>query len=139
MVLLCLGGVGVFISLYDNATKIQRAAPDAVVDNFLGAYLVNRNDQDAVLYTCKSGANLQEISELRNQLVDRERKNGTTVSVSWEGLRVSGAIPNERTVGADLTISGFSDGQQVSSHTETWVFRVVDQDGWRVCGASKVG
>ncbi|MDT5031284.1 MAG: hypothetical protein QOC94_1455, partial [Actinoplanes sp.] len=45
VVLLCLGGVGVAISLYDGATKIQRSEPDAVADSFLRAYLVNRDDK----------------------------------------------------------------------------------------------
>ena len=35
MALLCLGGVGIFIAVYDKATEIKRTAPDAVVDNFL--------------------------------------------------------------------------------------------------------
>jgi hypothetical protein len=137
LLLLCLGGVGVFISLYDNATKIQRTDPDAVVDSYLGAYLQDRDDKAAALYTCKSGATLQPIVDLRNQLVAREHANGTKVNVSWEGLQVTGT-GDVRTVQTVLTISGMSNGQAVSSHQETWDFRLVDQSGWRVCGATKV-
>ena len=48
--LLCLGGIGVFISYYDEATKIERTSPNAVVIQFLQAYLVNRDDQEAALH-----------------------------------------------------------------------------------------
>src|SRR4051812_30462253 len=41
LALLCLGGVGVFISTSEEATKIQRAEPCTVVEQFLRAYLVN--------------------------------------------------------------------------------------------------
>jgi hypothetical protein len=138
LLLLCLGGAGVFFSLYDNATKIQRSEPDAVVDSYLGAYLVDRDDKAAALYTCKSGAALQPIINLRNQNAGREKTNGVKVSVSWDGLAVTGS-GSTRTVQTDLTISGASNGQPLSSHQETWDFHLVDQSGWRVCGATKAG
>jgi hypothetical protein len=137
LLLLCLGGAGVFFSLYDNATKIQRTEPDAVVDSYLGAYLQDRDDKAAALYVCKSGATLQPMIDERNQIVARERANNTKVSVSWEGLQVTGS-GDQRTVQTELTVSGFANGQSVSGHKETWDFRVVDQSGWRVCGATRI-
>jgi hypothetical protein len=137
VLLLCLGGAGVFFSLYDKATKIQRSDPDAVVDSYLGAYFVDRDDQAARLYTCKTGGNLQPMADLRNQITNREKTNGTKVSVDWGSLQVTGS-GSDRTVETDLTISGSSNGQAVSSHAETWDFHLVDQNGWRVCGATKV-
>ncbi|MFI5493335.1 hypothetical protein [Actinoplanes sp. NPDC051859] len=135
--LLCLGGVGVFISLYDEATEIKRSAPDAVVDNFLGAYLVNRSDQEAELYTCKN-PDLTGIAGLRSEMLKREEAFGVAVSVSWESLRVAGSGAGPRSVSADLTIAGSSSGNVVSRRTETWTFDLVDDDGWRVCGSRKV-
>ena len=61
--LLCLGGVGVFISLYDEATEIRRTAPDAVVDGYLRAYLVNRNEDETKLYTCAAGGDFAAIQD----------------------------------------------------------------------------
>ncbi len=137
MALLCLGGVGVFISFYDEATKIERTAPDAVVDQFLRAYLVNRNDKDAALFTCKN-ADLTAISALRTQLVEREKEFDVTVNVSWSTLTVSGTEEARRTVGTDLLIAGSSNGDALSRRTESWSFDLVDEDGWRVCNAAKV-
>ena len=136
MALLCLGGVGVFISFYDEATKIERTAPDAVVDNFIASYLVSRNDEESKLYTCAS-PQLSGMSALRNEIVERELKFGVTVTVTWEALRVTGE-GSPISVGADLTIAGASNGQPLSRRIETWNFQVVDEDGWRVCGANKV-
>ena len=138
LALLCLGGVGVFISFYDEATKIERAAPDAVVDQFLRAYLVNRDDQEAALFTCKNGLDLSAISALRTQLIEREKEFDVTVNVSWSTLTASGAGEDRRSVATDLIIAGSAGGDSLSRRSEAWSFGLVDDDGWRVCNTTKV-
>jgi hypothetical protein len=135
--LLCLGGVGVAISLYDDATKIERSAPDAVVDSFLRAYLVNRDDQEASLFTCKSGPDLAAVLALRNELVEREETFDVVVSVSWGSLTVAGSGKQNRSVTTDLIISGSSGGDSISRRSEKWNFNLVEDGGWWVCGANK--
>jgi hypothetical protein len=135
--LLCLGGVGVVVSLYDSATGIKRTSPDAVVDGFLRAYLVDRDDKDAALYECTSGPDLTSLAALRNELVNRERQFAVKVNVSWSTLTVSGTEEGRRTVTTDLIISGAKNGQTLSRRTEAWTFGLVDEDGWRVCSAAK--
>jgi hypothetical protein len=137
LALLCLGGVGVFVSLYDGATAIKRSEPDAVADSFLRAYLVDRDDQEVALYTCKAGSDLTAIAALRTELVNREKQFGVKVNVSWGTLTVSGTTADKRSVSTNLTISGTKDGETLSRRIETWAVAVVDEDGWRVCGASK--
>jgi hypothetical protein len=136
--LLCLGGVGVVVSLYDGATEIKRSAPDAVADSFLRAYLVNRDDQEVSLYSCKSGGDFTAISSLRSELIQREHDFGVTVVVSWGSLTVSGGGQSQRTVGTDLVISGRKNGETQSRRTESWQLGLVQDDGWRVCSAKKV-
>jgi len=126
------------ISLYDEATKIERTQPDVVVSSFLRSYLLNRSDEEAALYTCSSGANLDAIANLRTELVKREKEFDVVVNVNWGTLVVSGSGDGRRSVSTDLTIAGISEGQQISQRTETWAFSVVDEDGWRVCDAIKV-
>ncbi|MGX6603874.1 hypothetical protein ACWKSP_17265 [Micromonosporaceae bacterium Da 78-11] len=138
MTLLCLGGVGIAVSLYDDATKIDRASPDQVTSSFLRAYLVNRSDQEAGLFICKSGAQLDAIAALRSEMVDREKKFGTTVTASWESLKVTKSSETESSVAVDLVIIGSSKGAQVSSHSESWDFGLGDSGGWRVCNATKL-
>jgi hypothetical protein len=132
LALLCLGGVGVAISLYDEATKINRSAPDAVVDGYLRAYLVQRDDQETAFYTCKSGGDFGQIEAYRADIIAREAQFSTSIQVTWEDLTVS-TNGSQGEVGVVLTRS-ISDSESL---TDNWRFAIVDQDGWRVCGASK--
>lgn len=138
LLLLCMGGVGVFVSLYDNATKIERTAPDAVVDQYLRAYLVNRDDKQAALFACKGQGDLSAIQALRKELGQREVDFAVRTTVTWSSLTVTQNGEGRRTVATGLVIAGLADGQIQSRRIDQWAFDVVDEDGWRVCGARKV-
>lgn len=138
LTLLCLGGVGIFISLYDNVTKIERTAPDAVVDQYLRAYLVNRDDNQAKYFVCKSPGDLSGVQALRKELAQREADFGVKTTVTWSSLTVTQDREGWRRVGTGLVIAGMLNGQIQSRRVDQWVFDVVDEDGWRVCGAAKV-
>lgn len=139
MLLLCLGGVGVFVSLYDGATQIKRSAPDAVVDSFLRGYLVNRDHKEVALYACKNGADFSQLDRLRTEMAGREKNFDVKVNVTWGSLTVTGSGGERRTVATNLIISGTSEGETQSRRMESWTFDVVDDDGWRVCSAARVG
>jgi len=98
MALLCLGGVGIFIAVYDKATEIKRTAPDAVVDDFLRAYLVNRDDERASLYQCKTGGDFSQIENYRSDIVAREKKFSVGILVTWTTFTV-------RTSGSNGTVT----------------------------------
>ncbi|SDT75369.1 hypothetical protein [Actinoplanes derwentensis] len=132
LALLCLGGVGLFVSLYDKATEIKRTEPDAVVDSFIRAYLVDRDENQVALYACERGADFTEIAAFRTDLIEREAKYSVTIKVTSGRLSVSTA-GDQGAVQVDLTRS-IDDSEHL---TDSWTFRVVDQDGWRVCGATK--
>ncbi|GAA2593888.1 hypothetical protein GCM10010435_86140 [Winogradskya consettensis] len=134
MALLCLGGVGVFVSFYDEATKIERKAPDAVVDSFLRAYLVNRDDQEASLYTCKSGLDLSRLEAFRTDIQSREQRFSIGIRADWTSLTVS-SDNGKTTVTTDIRRM-ISDGSERT--TDRWQFPMIDDDGWRVCGALPV-
>ena len=134
LALLCLGGVGVFISFYDEATKIERTAPDAVVDGFLRAYLVNRDDEQASLFTCKSGRDLARLDAFRTDIQSREQRFSIAVRVDWTSLTVSNDN-GKTTVSTDIR-RAISDGSERT--TDRWEFLMVEEDGWRVCGAVPV-
>ncbi len=138
MALLCLGGVGVFVSIYDNATKIDRSEPDVVTDSFLLAYLVNRDDKSAQLFTCKN-PQLAEIGALRDQIVAREKQFNVKVSVSWGALTRQAVTAKQEDVTTQLTISGSANGELGSSRNEDWRFRVIEEGGgWRLCSGAKI-
>ena len=130
--LLCLGGVGVFISLYDEATEIKRTNPDAVVDNFLGAYLVSRDDNEAELYMCESGGDIAALTAYRAEIVRLEKDFTVGIRVTWSSLTTN-TNGSAGTVTAELVRTSTDRGRDSSS----WRFGVVDQDGWRVCNATE--
>ncbi|MFC6562842.1 hypothetical protein [Actinoplanes utahensis] len=133
LTMLCLGGVGAFTLLYDEATAIQRTAPDAVVNEFLGAYLRNEDDASASLYQCGSGGDFTQIAAFRNDTRDRETRFSTGISVAWSivGMEVSGTT-GHIDVNVNRTLSS-----GVGRDGSKWRIAVVDQDGWRVCGAMR--
>nr|WP_296072108.1 hypothetical protein [uncultured Actinoplanes sp.] len=128
--LLILGGLAVTFLVYDRETKIERAAPDAVADNFLRAYLVNRDDQRASLYQCKSGGDLSEVANYRADIVNREKQYSVGIRVTWSSFAVETKGANA-TATTDLTKTA-TDGGRLR---DTWTLILEDQDGWRVCGA----
>ena len=69
LALLCLGGIATAYVWYDRASTPDRSAPDVVVDNYLRAFLVDRNDTRADLFTCESGAELRGVAALRTDLL----------------------------------------------------------------------
>jgi hypothetical protein len=137
MALLCLGGIGVTFVLYDDATKIDRSTPDQVVSSYLRVALVQRDEQQEKLFICDGSPDLSQVTQLREELEKREKDFDVTVTVSWGALTRSPAGQGQEDVRAELTISGSSDGQMRSRRNEVWDFRVIDQNGWRVCGAAK--
>jgi hypothetical protein len=134
LALLCLGGIGITFVVYDDATKIDRGAPDTAVDNFLRAYLVKRDDAEAALYRCQSTGGLSQLDMYRTDIASREKRYSISIQVTWEGLTVA-AAGTRATVDVVLT-SAITDGSEQSP--ENWQFIVIDDGGWRVCGAAKV-
>lgn len=133
---LLLGGLTAGYLLYDRATTPDRSAPDVVVDNYLRAYLVDRNDIRADLFIC-SGPDLTALSALRLEIEQREASFGVNVRVSWGSLTQSKTQQGE-SVATTLSISSSANGQPRSSRREDWIFDVAqDGENWRVCGARK--
>jgi hypothetical protein len=131
------GGVGYGFLLYDQATRPDRSSPEVTVDNYLRGLLVERDDVRAGLYACQ-GPRLDEIRALRTEAERRERDFGVTVRTTWGALRGTRVNDGQQRVQTRLTISGISGGQVRSERMEMWDFTVVDDDGWRVCGAAKI-
>jgi hypothetical protein len=131
VVLLCLGGAGVAVSLYDEATRVDRSEPDVVVSNYLSALLVTRDDGQVPLYACsEDGGALEPMRAYRRDIEERERQFNIMIKVSWGAWQVA-PDGDDRVVTGDVTKAIIAEEYLV----EKWQFRVVDQDGWRVCGA----
>ncbi|SIN25125.1 hypothetical protein [Micromonospora cremea] len=137
LALLLVSGIIAGVVLYNRAAAPDRSAPDVVVDNYLRALLVDRNDTRADLFTCKAGTELEALRSLRTDLVAREQQLGVTILVSWGSLDVS-RQGNAASVVTGIRRSATVDGVQ-QSVTDRWQFDVKQQEGWRVCGGAKLG
>lgn len=137
LALLLMGGIGIAYVVYDRATALDRSAPDVVVDNFLRAYLVERDESKALLFACSDTSQLREVFAFREDLESRERRFDASFTVTWGGL-----TPVEQAGSVDVlvdlrlftVVNGFE-----QSDVQSWRFETRDQEGWRVCGASRVG
>ncbi|BCY15329.1 hypothetical protein L3i22_104170 [Actinoplanes sp. L3-i22] len=120
------------VAVYDNATEIKRTDPSVVLVNFLGAYLTDRDDQEAELYTCKKNIDLSRLGAFRDEVRRTEGKFSIGVMVSWKNLNVQ-ASGSHASASVDIvrTISGGSE-----ETFDPWKFEMSDEDGWRVCSAS---
>ena len=133
-----LGGLVGGYLLYDRATTPDRSAPDVVVDNYLRAFLVDRNDTRASLFVCEGPSDLAALAALRREIEQREANFGVDIRVSWGSLSRSAAQQGESVL-TTLSISSSADGVPRSSRREDWTFDVVkDDDGWRVCSGRKL-
>jgi hypothetical protein len=132
-----VGGIGYGFLLYDQATRPDRSAPDVTVDNYLRGLLMERDDTRAGLYACRDGSNLAEIRAFRTEIEERERQLNTSIGVSWGALDVQHESDGSAMVSTDVRRTA-SVGGALQSVVDRWTFRVVDESGWRVCGAAKV-
>ncbi|MFF5174088.1 hypothetical protein ACFY3U_15780 [Micromonospora sp. NPDC000089] len=136
LAVVCLGGGVVGYVLYERAASPDSSSPDVTVAGYIQAFLGDRNDVRASELTCDSGADLNDLRLLREDLVAREKRFATTITTSWESLTVQ--TGGERAnVEADLIISAHVDGISQSDR-QRWRFETLHQDdGWRVCAAKR--
>ncbi|NJP34081.1 hypothetical protein [Micromonospora thermarum] len=137
LVALLLGGLAAGYVLYDRATAPDRSAPDVVVSGYLHAFLVDRNDARAAGFTCREGASLADLKALRGDLVSREERFATDISVSWGSLMVQ-REGDEAIVEVELIISAYVDGI-AQTDRQPWRFTTRLTDDWRVCAGSRAG
>ncbi|MCP3783750.1 hypothetical protein NLX85_10285 [Micromonospora sp. A3M-1-15] len=135
LALLCAGGAVVGFVLYDRATAPDRSSPEVAVANYIQAFFEDRNDTKADEFTCDGGTDLGDLKLLREDLVTREGRFGTEISVGWEALSVQ-QQGDRAIVQVDLVISAFVDGISQSDR-QGWRFETQRRDGWRVCTAKR--
>ncbi|MEH0982730.1 hypothetical protein [Micromonospora sp. CPCC 205556] len=135
LALLCVSGAVIGYVLYDRATTPDRSTPDVVVASYIQAFLADRNDTRASEFACKSGADADELRLLRDDLLARERRFDTPISISWENLNLQ-QQGDRATVEVDLILSAFVNGISQSDR-QGWRFEAQRQDGWRVCAVSR--
>ncbi|MET7966906.1 hypothetical protein [Micromonospora sp. NPDC005305] len=135
LALVCAGGGIVGFVLYDRATAPDRSSPEVTVANYIQAFFEDRNDAKADEFACNGGTDFDDLKLLRDDLIARERRFGTNISVGWERLTVD-QHGDRATIQVDLVISAFVDGISQSDR-QGWRFETQRRDGWRVCTANR--
>lgn len=128
----CVGGLFIGYHAYDNATKPDRSAPDKVVNNYLQAFLDDRDDAGAAQYACEDRSGLAAFKTFRDTVVARAESTGASVSFDWILVVHRGSDSSDVT--ADLQLTAAAGGSVATSHS-TWDFTVVHGSDWRVCSA----
>ncbi|NYT95987.1 hypothetical protein HW126_19640 [Salinispora sp. H7-4] len=132
---LVLGGIVGGYVLYARATTPDRSAPEVVVDNYLRAFFVDRDDTLADLFVCAEGTSVAELRALREDLVAREARFAVPIVVSW-GNFVIGREGDEAVVELELVISAYVDGGNYSER-QPWRFTTRLGEDWRVCAGAR--
>jgi hypothetical protein len=130
------GGAATAVTLlltYHESTKIDRTDPEVVLIRYLDATFERKDPAMAGLYTCRRPEKLRSINNLREDLAKREKEFGVTITVT-NGVMSKAADD----ISTQLIIEAFKDGRRNSRWTETWRFSMVDESGWRVCGAERI-
>lgn len=128
-----VGAGGALLFTYHQATKIDRSQPKVVLSEYLRAALVRRDAVGADLYSCKDREKLAPIRALREELDRRESDFDVAITVSWGAHQQTGSE-----ITTTLTITARKGPAVESTSREPWRFTVVEEDGWRVCGAEKL-
>jgi len=135
--LLIVAGFGTALLLYHRATAPNRTSPDVSVDNFLRAVLVDQNDDEAKQYMCSNPASLTQLAAFRDMFINNEKKLGGGASFVWGTLPVT-PQGNQDSVQADIDVSTSGGRSQPGASSHRWLFSVVNESGWRVCGAQQL-
>lgn len=121
-------GAGTAFFLYNRATEVNRSTPTVAVHQFLGAVFVDQSDDRVRLFTCPEWA--------PNRTTEMRRRFDPEVKVSWGLVTEQSRVDDRAEVIAELALK--YPGEPVPSGKQRWQFEVVEDNGWRVCGAEPV-
>lgn len=136
LLVMCVVGSVVGYIWYDRATRIDRSNPVVVVFQYVDSIFTSRDIERAKSFEC-DGANPREpLLEVLQQIEEREQQFNIIFIVKVTDYETDelGA-----TAKVKATIDFFApvDNGGLSQVRQTWVFEMKDEDGWRVCRASK--
>ncbi|MEU8000858.1 hypothetical protein AB0B66_06840 [Catellatospora sp. NPDC049111] len=131
-----IAGVMAVVLAYHEVTKIDRSNPKIVLDEYLRAVLVTEDEVGVDLYECDNPEKLSDLKTMRADLDRRESEFKVQMLVSW-GAMTSAEKSGTMELGTSLTVTAMENGVVQGRQTEPWYFDLVEDDGWRVCGAKR--
>lgn len=134
---LCAGGSLTAYLWYDRSTAPDLGTPTSVVRQYLTAYLGDRDSGRAALFACGGKPDLPDVKAVREDLVSREKQYSVSIRASADTIRVTSQTSHDAEVSAHLVLTTVVQGSSQRA-VEQWVFKVHDDDGWRVCDGHEV-
>ncbi|MEU7825297.1 hypothetical protein [Catellatospora sp. NPDC049133] len=131
-----VAGVTAVVLAYHEVTKIDRSNPKIVLDEYLRAALVAKDEVGVDLYECAHPEKLSDLRAMRADLDRRESEFNVQMLVSW-GAMTSVDKSGTMELGTSLTVTAMENGVVQGRQTELWYFELIEDDGWRVCGATR--
>jgi hypothetical protein len=117
----------------------HQTSPTEAVDSFLDATLNERNPDAVGKYLCNQQTIKKQVDSLINNLkVYQEKYPNNSVNYLWSAPKQKEKRGGHAAVTSDVTARTIINGASSDAPTQTWVFDMVDQSGWKVCGL-KVG
>ncbi len=114
-----------------RASAGAATTPTQLVDTYLRERFVDRDAHAAARLQCRT-PDLSAIDTKVRDLVARESAFSIRITTTWSDLVPHGGPPPS--VDLDLAFT-----TSTSSHAEPWTFQLVQEDGWKVCGATHRG
>ena len=134
---LCAGGSLTAYLWYDRSTAPDLGTPTGAVRQYLTAYLGDRDSNRAALFACGGKPDLPDVKAARGDLVSREKQYSVSIHASADTIRVTTQDSHDAEVSAHLVLTTVVNGSSQRA-VEQWVFKVHDDDGWRVCDGHEV-
>lgn len=121
---------------YDRATRIDRSTPSVVVERYVYTIFDDRDLAGAEALECRDGSR-QNIRSLLTDIEDLERTYNILVTVSTANYSTT-ILGDQADVEVALRIDVPEEDRKPSRSTQHWRFHLRDDDGWRVCDASRL-
>jgi hypothetical protein len=136
LLVMCVIGSVVGYFWYDRATRVDRSTPVVVVFQYVDSIFTSRDVERAKLYECNGANPRGPLLDVLRQIEERERSFNIIFIVKvteYENEELG------RTSRVRATIDFFApvDSGEISQIRQPWSFDLEDDNGWRVCRASK--
>lgn len=126
--------IGSGMGLGNGAPVGSSGSPTAAVEQYVQVALVQRDAAGARALACRA-PKVESIDGMRDDIVHREQQFGVRITVTISSMAVNRQDDAGTAVQADLNVQAGS----TSALSIAIQFTVVQESGWRVCSAARLG
>jgi hypothetical protein len=136
LLVLCLVGSVAGYVWYGRKTRIDRSTPVAVVSQFVDAIFTYRDPVRTERFECDGTDPSGPLLEQLRLMEDRERQFNIIFIITAQNF-LTEEIGTKARVRAEIQFVAPTGNAGLATLIQPWVFELEDDDGWRVCKATK--